>query len=91
VLLENFGQPYMIMEAHMTKLRGLQIKKSDATALMEFVRQLEDYERALRRMGPTILAKIMWTPNFSNANINIETSFMKFVDPCPLFNVVSGI
>jgi hypothetical protein len=39
----------------------------------------------------TILAKIMWTPNFSNANINIETSFMKFVAPCLLFNVVSRI
>jgi hypothetical protein len=43
----------MIVEAHMTKLRGLQIKKSDATALMEFVRELEDSERALRRMGPS--------------------------------------
>ena len=53
VLLENFGQPHMIVEAHMTKLREIQIKKSDATALMEFVRQLEDSERALRRMGPS--------------------------------------
>jgi hypothetical protein len=53
VLLEKFGQPHMIVEAHMTKLRELQIKKSDATALMEFVRQLEDSGRALRRMGPS--------------------------------------
>jgi hypothetical protein len=36
----------------------------------------------------TILAKIMWTPNFSNAIINIET-FFHF--PISLFNVVSRI
>ena len=51
VLLDNFGQPHMIVEAHTKKLRELHIKKSDATALMEFVRQLEDSERALKRMG----------------------------------------
>jgi hypothetical protein len=37
----------------------------------------------------TILAKIMWTPNFSNANINIETFFHEICRP--LFNVVSRI
>ena len=51
VLLDNFGQPHMIVEAHTKKLRELHIKKSDATALMAFVRQLEDSERALKRMG----------------------------------------
>ena len=51
VLLDNFGQRHMIVEAHTKKLRELHIKKSDATALMEFVRQLEDSERALKRMG----------------------------------------
>ena len=51
VLLDNFGQPHMIVEAHTKKLRELHIKKSDATALMGFVRQLEDSERALKRMG----------------------------------------
>ena len=39
----------------------------------------------------TILAKIMWTPNFSNANINIETFFHEICRPLPLFNVVSRI
>ena len=51
VLLDNFGQPHMIVQAHMKKLRELHIKRSDAIALMEFVRQLEDSERALKRMG----------------------------------------
>jgi hypothetical protein len=31
----------------------------------------------------TILAKIMWTPNFSNANINIETFFHEICRPLP--------
>ena len=52
VLLDNFGQPHiMIVEAHMKKLRELHIKRADAIALMEFVRRLEDSERALKRMG----------------------------------------
>ena len=51
VLLDNFGQPHMIVEAHMKKLRELQIRRSDAVALMEFARHLEDSERALKRMG----------------------------------------
>ncbi|CAB4042058.1 Hypothetical predicted protein, partial [Paramuricea clavata] len=50
-LLENFGQPHIIVEAHMKKLRELQIRKTDANALMEFVRHLEDSERALKSMG----------------------------------------
>ena len=50
-LHENFGQSHMIVEAHMKKLRELQVRKSDATTLMEFVRHLEDSYRALKTMG----------------------------------------
>jgi hypothetical protein len=31
----------------------------------------------------TILARIMWTPNFSNANINIEMFFYEICRPLP--------
>ena len=51
VLLDNFGQPHMIVEAYMKKLRELQTRRSDAVALMEFAWHLEDSERALKRMG----------------------------------------
>ena len=37
-LSENFGQPPMIVEAHM---REIQVHKADAATLMEFVRRLE--------------------------------------------------
>ena len=50
-LLENFGQPHMIVEAHMKKLRELQVRRSDAATLMEYVRRLEDTGRVLRSMG----------------------------------------
>lgn len=40
-LSENFGQPPMIVEAHMKKLREIQVRKADAATLMEFVRRLE--------------------------------------------------
>ena len=52
-LLENFGQPHIIVEAHMKKLREIQIRRSDASSLMEFVRHLDDSERALKSMGPS--------------------------------------
>ena len=50
-LHENFGQSHMIVEAHMKKLREFQVRKSDATTLMEFVRHLVDSYRALKTMG----------------------------------------
>ena len=50
-LSENFGQPHMIVEAHMKKLREIQVRKADATTLMEFVRRLEDARRVLTSMG----------------------------------------
>ncbi|XP_028415652.1 uncharacterized protein LOC114539013 [Dendronephthya gigantea] len=50
-LLRNFGKSHMIVEAHLEKIKGLQIRKADASALMEFVRHLEDSERTLKSMG----------------------------------------
>ena len=41
-LLQNFGQPHLIVEAHMKRLKELQVRRFDASALMEFVRHLED-------------------------------------------------
>ena len=57
-LLENFGQPHLIVEAHMKRLKELQVRRSDASALMEFVRHLEDSERALKSMGPRYSARL---------------------------------
>ncbi len=37
----------------MKKLREIQIRRSDASSLMEFVRHLDDSERALKSMGPS--------------------------------------
>ena len=49
-LHENFGQPHMIVEAHMKKLR-----KADASTLMDFARRLEDARRV--RAGDLIKGK----------------------------------
>jgi len=50
-LRENFGQPHMIVKAHMKKLREIQVRKADASSLMEFVRRLEDARRVLASMS----------------------------------------
>ena len=50
-LSENFGQPHMIVKAHMKKLREIQVRKADETTLIEFVRRLEDARRVLTSMG----------------------------------------
>jgi len=41
----------MMVEAHMKKLREIQVRKADASSLMEFVRRLEDARRVLASMG----------------------------------------
>lgn len=41
----------MIVEAHMSRLREIQVRKADASSLMEFVRRLEDAKRVLTSMG----------------------------------------
>ena len=57
-LSENFGQPHMIVEAHMKKLREIQVRKADATTLMEFVRRLEDARRVLTSMGHNCVSRL---------------------------------
>ena len=57
-LSENFGQPHMIVEAHMKKLREIQVRKADATTLMEFVRRLEDARRVLTSMGHNYVSRL---------------------------------
>ena len=49
---ENFGQPHMIADACMKKLKDIQLRKTDAPTLMDFARQLEDARRILTSMGP---------------------------------------
>ena len=41
----------MVVEAHMKKLREIQVHKANALALMDFVRRLEDVRRLLTSMG----------------------------------------
>ena len=50
-LLQNFGQPHMIAEAYMKKLKEIQLRKADAPSLMDFARKLEDAKRVLDNMG----------------------------------------
>ena len=50
-LRDNFGRPHMVVKAHMKKLREIQVRKADASALMDFVRRLEDARRVLTSMG----------------------------------------
>ena len=57
-LSENFGQPHMIVEAHMKKLREIQVRRADATTLMEFVRRLEDARRVLTSMGHNYVSRL---------------------------------
>ena len=49
-LRENFGQCHMIVEAHVRRLE-IQVRKADASSLMEIVRRLEDARRVLTIMG----------------------------------------
>ena len=41
----------MVVEAHMKKLREIQVHKANALALMDFVRRLEDVRRLLTSIG----------------------------------------
>ena len=41
-LTKNFGQPHMVADAHLRKLRELNIRRGDAASLMDFARRLED-------------------------------------------------
>ena len=44
-LTKNFGQPRMVADAHLGKLRELNIRRGDAASLMDFARRLEDVKR----------------------------------------------
>ena len=50
-LQENFGQPHMVADAHLKRLKELQLKRADAPSLMDFARRLEDTRRILTSMG----------------------------------------
>lgn len=54
-LQANFGQSHMIVEAHVRKLREIQVRKADTSSLMEFVRRLGDARRVLTSMGCTYM------------------------------------
>lgn len=41
-LSKNFGQPEMVANARMKRLRDYNLKRVDAPSLMEFTRRLED-------------------------------------------------
>ena len=57
-LHENFGQSHMIVEAHMKKLRDIQVRKADASTLMDFARRLEDARRVLTSMGSNYTSRL---------------------------------
>jgi hypothetical protein len=50
-LLQNFGMPYLVANAHIRKLKDLRIKKVDATNLLDFARAIECTSRALAGLG----------------------------------------
>ena len=50
-LHQNFGQPHMVADAHVRRLKEIQIRRADASSLMEFARKLEDARRVLTSMG----------------------------------------
>ena len=57
-LSKNFGQPHMVADAHMKRLREYNLRRVDATSLMDFVRKLEDTKRVLTSMGPLYLSRL---------------------------------
>ena len=52
ILKENFGQPHMVFEAQISRLRACHVKKPDAEFLLEFSRRLEEAQRVLHSLGP---------------------------------------
>ena len=51
-LKENFGQPHMVFEAQVARLRTHHLKRADAEHLLEFYRRLQEAERVLSSLGP---------------------------------------
>ena len=48
----------MIAEAHMKKLKEINVRKADASSLMDFARKLEDARRVLTNMGPNYSCRL---------------------------------
>ena len=57
-LSKNFGQPYMVADAHMKRLGDYNLRRVDAPGLMEFARRLEDTKRVLTSMGPLYVSRL---------------------------------
>ena len=57
-LKQNFGQPYMVAEAHIRRLTQIQLKRADASALMEFSRRLVDAQRTLSNLGACFVNRL---------------------------------
>ena len=57
-LKQNFGQPYMVAEAHIRRLQQKQLKKADTSSLMEFSRCLVDAQRTLSNLGPPFMNRV---------------------------------
>ena len=57
-LSKNFGQPHMVADAHMKRLRDYNLRRVDAPSLMEFARRLEDTKRVLTSMGPLYVSRL---------------------------------
>ena len=57
-LSKNFGQPHMVADAHMKRLRDYNLRRVDASSLMEFARRLEDTKRVLTSMGPLYVSRL---------------------------------
>ena len=57
-LSKNFGQPHMVADAHMKKLRDYNLRRVDASSLMDFARRLEDTKRVLTSMGPLYVSRL---------------------------------
>jgi len=57
-LSKNFGQPHMVADAHMKRLREYNLRRVDAASLMDFARKLEDTKRVLTSMGPLYVSRL---------------------------------
>ena len=57
-LSKNFGQPHVVADAHMKRFRDYNLRRVDASSLMEFARRLEDTKRVLTSMGPLYVSRL---------------------------------
>lgn len=48
----------MVADAHMKRLRDYNLRRVDASSLMEFARRLEDTKRVLTSMGPLYVSRL---------------------------------